>query len=684
MNPILEKSSAPFGAPRFDLIKNEHFLPAFEEAIKLGKAEIDTIASNPDAPTFANTVVTLEYAGRALSDVEEIFFNLLEAESDSEMQKIAEEVSPKLTEFGMYVSLNEKLFARVKTVYENEPESLGVSERKLLEDTYKGFIRSGAALMGEARGRYASLCEELSLLELRFGNNVLSATNAYVMHITDENDLEGLPSYLLDAGRQNAEERSMDGWVFTLNFPDYSPFMKYSGRRELRKKMYMEYNSRCLSGAYDNTGIISRIIEIRAEIAGLLGYGSYAEYALEHRMAKNALTVERFLNELMEPSLPCARKEMDDLEAFAKSNGFDDDRIRPWDFPYWSERLRKADYNFDEQLLKPYFRLEDCISAVFSLAGRLYGISFEERADIPVYHRDVKVYDVRDGDGEHLALFYADSFPRAGKRGGAWMTSFREQYMEGDTDYRPFISIVTNFTKPAAGVPSLITHREFETLLHEFGHALHGMLSRGRYPSQCGTNVARDFVELPSQIMENWAYEKEFLQSFARHYVSGEPIPEDFIDKIAAAKNFQSGYQQVRQLHFGILDMAWHTAGAADGEGLEEFEKRILGPYATLPHMDGTAVSPSFSHIFSGGYSAGYYSYKWAEVLEADAFALFAEKGVFSREVAESFRKNILERGSSEDEDVLYRNFRGRDPQAQALLEKLGIVSRSAPAADTV
>lgn len=684
MNPILEKSSAPFGAPRFDLIKNEHFLPAFEEAIKLGKAEIDTIASNPDAPTFANTVVALEYAGRALSDVEEIFFNLLEAESDPEMQKIAEEVSPKLTEFGMYVSLNEKLFARVKAVYENGLENQGVSERKLLEDTYKGFIRSGAALMGEARGRYAALCEELSLLELRFGNNVLAATNAYVMHITDEADLEGLPSYLLDAGRQNAEERSMEGWVFTLNFPDYSPFMKYSCRRELRKKMYMEYNSRGLSGVYDNTGIISRIIEIRAEIAGLLGYGSYAEYALEHRMAKNALTVERFLNELMGPSLPCARKEMDDLEAFAKSNGFDDDRIRPWDFPYWSERLRKADYDFDEQLLKPYFRLEDCISAVFSLAGRLYGISFEERADIPVYHRDVKVYEVRDAGGEHLALFYADFFPRAGKRGGAWMTSFREQYMEGDTDYRPFISIVTNFTKPAAGVPSLITHREFETLLHEFGHALHGMLSRGRYPSQCGTNVARDFVELPSQIMENWAYEKEFLQSFARHYVSGEPIPEEFMDKIAAAKNFQSGYQQVRQLHFGILDMAWHTAGAADGEGVEEFEKRILGPYATLPHMDGTAVSPSFSHIFSGGYSAGYYSYKWAEVLEADAFALFAEKGVFSREVAESFRKNILERGSSEDEDVLYRNFRGRDPQPQALLEKLGIVSRSAPAADTV
>lgn len=684
MNPILEKSSAPFGAPRFDLIKNEHFLPAFEEAIKLGKAEIDTIASNPDAPTFANTVVALEYAGRAFSDVEEIFFNLLEAESDPEMQKIAEEVSPKLTEFGMYVSLNEKLFARVKAVYENGLENPGVSERKLLEDTYKGFIRSGAALMGEARGRYAALCEELSLLELRFGNNVLSATNAYVMHITDEADLEGLPSYLLDAGRQNAEERSMEGWVFTLNFPDYSPFMKYSGRRELRKKMYMEYNSRGLSGVYDNTGIISRIIEIRAEIAGLLGYGSYAEYALEHRMAKNALAVERFLNELMEPSLPCARKEIADLEAFAKRNGFDDDRIRPWDFPYWSERLRKEDYDFDEQLLKPYFRLEDCIAAVFSLAGRLYGVSFEERADIPVYHRDVKVYEVRDAGGEHLALFYADFFPRAGKRGGAWMTSFREQYMEGDTDYRPFISIVTNFTKPAAGVPSLITHREFETLLHEFGHALHGMLSRGRYPSQCGTNVARDFVELPSQIMENWAYEKEFLQSFARHYVSGEPIPEEFMDKIAAAKNFQSGYQQVRQLHFGILDMAWHTAGAAAGEGVEEFEKRILGPYATLPHMDGTAVSPSFSHIFSGGYSAGYYSYKWAEVLEADAFALFAEKGVFSREVAESFRKNILERGSSEDEDVLYRNFRGRDPQPQALLEKLGIVSRSAPAADTV
>lgn len=674
MNPLIEKSDAPFGAPRFDLIENEHYIPAFEEAVRRGKEEIDAISGNPEEPTFENTILALEYAGQDLSRVEGIFFNLLEADSDDRMQEIAEEVSPMLTEFGMYISLNERLFERVKAVHDNAPEDLGKSEKKLLEDTYKGFIRSGAALAGEARKEYAALCEELSLLELRFGNNVLKATNGYFMHITDEAELEGLPEYVRDAGRLNAKERSLGGWVFTLNAPDYGPFMKYCIRRELREKMYMEYNCRCLGGGEDNTEVLKKISGIRIRIAELLGHETYADHALETRMAKDRKTVEEFLGRLMEPSLPCARKEIDELGAFARLEGFGDERIMPWDFSFWSEKYRSACYDFDEQLLKPYFRLEDCIDAVFGLATRLYRLSFTERKDIPVYHPDVKVYDVKDEDGSHLALFYADFFPRASKRGGAWMTSFREQYMEGDTDYRPFISIVTNFTKPTEDAPSLLTHHELETFLHEFGHSLHGMLSRGRYPSQCGTNVARDFVELPSQIMENWAYEKEFLSTFARHYMTGEPMPEEYLGKIVAAKNFQSGYLQVRQLHFGVLDMAWHTLTKMTEESVEAFEERVLGPYATLPRVPGTAISPSFGHIFSGGYSAGYYSYKWAEVLEADAFSLFQERGVFDRETAASFRKNILERGSSEDEDILYRNFRGRNPEPDALLRKLGII----------
>ncbi len=674
MNPLLEKSDAPFGAPRFDLIEKEHYIPAFEEAIRRGKAEIDAIASNPEPPTFGNTVVALEYAGRDLQNVENIFFNLLEAESDDRMQAIAEEISPKLTEFSMYVSLNEPLFNRVRQVHDNPPEGLGTGEKKLLDDCYRGFVRSGASLQGDARREYASLCEELSLLELQFGNNVLKATNAFVLHLTDENDLAGLPAYLVSAGRQNALERNMDGWVFTLNAPDYMPFLKYSERRDLRERMYMEYNSRCLFSPNDNTSVLKRIVDIRARIAALLGYSTYADYALENRMAGSRENVEHFLESLMAPSLPKALREMDEMERFASGHGFEGDRIMPWDFSFWSEKYRLACYDFDEQKLKPYFRLENCIDAVLGLAERLYGLSFIRRDDIPVYHPDVIVYEVRDENGEHLALFYADFFPREGKRGGAWMTAFREQYMEGDTDCRPFISIVTNFSKPSAESPSLLTHRELETFLHEFGHSLHGMLSRGRYPSQCGTSVARDFVELPSQIMENWAYEKEFLSTFARHYLTGEAMPQEYIDKIVRAKNFQSGYQQVRQLHFGILDMAWHTGGAERDESVEQFEMRVLGPYATLPHIAGTAISPSFGHIFSGGYSAGYYSYKWAEVLEADAFSLFEEKGVFSREAAGAFRKNILERGSSEDEAILYRKFRGRDPRPEALLVKLGII----------
>ena len=672
-NPLLAVSNAPFGAPQFDQIKNEHYLPAFREAIEMYRKEIDAIASDEAEPDFANTIEALEYAGRALSDVEGVFFNLLEADSDEEKQAIAEEISPELTAMGLYISMNDRLFSRVKAVYGNHGP-LDASRKNLLEDTYLSFVRSGAALEGEDREKYRSWSEELSLLELKFSNNALAATNAYQMHLENDADLAGLPDYVREAGAQAAREKGLGGWVFTLHFPSFSPFMKYSSRRDLREQMWKAYNSRALGGDSDNSPVIRRIVQLRMDISKILGYDTYADYALERRMAKSRGTVSAFLKSLMDPSLPKAHRELDAILGYAKAEGFEGGELMPWDFPYWSEKWKQASYQIDEQLLKPYFRLEDCIDAVLGLATKLYGITFEERHDIPVYHKDVKVFDVKDRDGSHLSLFYADFFPRESKRGGAWMTAFREQYSRNGEDIRPFISIVTNFSKPTESDPSLLTHGELETFLHEFGHSLHGMLSRGVYPSQCGTNVARDFVELPSQIMENWAYEPEFLDGFARHYKSGEPIPEEYIRRIVDAKNCLSGYLQVRQLHFGYLDMAWHTLASLPEESIEEFERKVLGPYRTLPMVPGSAVSTSFGHIFSGGYSAGYYSYKWAEVLEADAFGMFAEKGLFGGEAADRFRKNILERGSSEDESVLYERFRGRKPEPEALLKKLGII----------
>ncbi len=673
-NPLLTPSQAPFGAPEFGRIKKEHYLPAFREAIRLYKEEIDGIAANAAEPSFANTVLALEYSGEALRSVENIFFNLLEADGDPEMQKIAEEISPELSETEMYVSMNEPLFLRVAKVHEACGE-MGVAERRLTEDTWLSFVRNGAALSGKDREEFRAINGELSLLSLKFGDNVLSSTNAFSLHLTEKAELAGLPDYVVEAAAETAGERGKKGWVFTLEYPSWSPFMKYSSRRDLREKMWRAYNSRALGGETDNSGTVARMAELRLRMARLLGYETYADFALERRMAKNRKTVESFLDTLMRPSLPKALSEVAEITEYASAQGFAEEKLMPWDFPYWSEKWKHAMFDIDESLLKPYFKLENCIEAVLGLAGRLYGLSFEERRDIPVYHKDVKVFDVKDADGSHLALFYADFFPRRTKRGGAWMTAFREQYMKDGQDFRPFISIVTNFSKPTPGAPSLLTLDELTTFLHEFGHSLHGMLSRGTYPSQCGTGVARDFVEFPSQIMENWAFEPEFLNSFAKDYRSGETIPAEYVARVLMARNCLSGYQQVRQLQFGIIDMAWHTMTCASEEGLEDFENRVLGPYRTLPAIPGTATSQSFSHIFSGGYSAGYYSYKWAEVLEADAFSLFQEKGVFSREVAGSFRKNVLERGSSEDEAVLYRNFRGRDPRPEALLRKLGIIA---------
>ncbi|MGM9747171.1 MAG: M3 family metallopeptidase, partial [Candidatus Cryptobacteroides sp.] len=532
-NPLLTESPLPFGAPQFDKIQNEHYLPAFKAALEEAKAEIDAIVANPDEPDFANTIEAMEYSGRTLNNIASIFFNLMEADTDDTMQEIAEEVSPMMTDFSMYVSLNKPLFEKVKVVYQKR-ESLGLAQdqMRLLEESYKSFVRNGANLSEEDGKLYADYSQKLSLLSLQFGKNSLAASNAFFMNVTEESDLAGLPQFVREQGAEAAKERNLEGWVFTLDYPSFAPFMKFSENRALREKMYMANNTKAVGGEFDNTEIVKEIVDLRIKIANLLGYETYADYALENRMAKDVETVNTFLDRLLTPSLPFARKEVAEVEAFARKNGFDGERLMPWDFSFWSERLKEAEYSLSEEELKPYFRLENCIDAVFSLANRLYGITFEQRNDIPVYHKDVKVYEVKDTDGRHLALFYADFFPRASKRSGAWMTEFRGQSIRNGVEERPLISIVTNFTKPTSDTPSLITHDEFNTFLHEFGHALHGILAEGRYPSQTGTSVARDFVELPSQIMENWAFEPEYLDSFAKHYQTGEVIPDSLVTKI--------------------------------------------------------------------------------------------------------------------------------------------------------
>ena len=673
-NPLLTESTAPFGAPEFDKIKNEHYLPAFEQGIAEAKAEIDAIVANQEEPTFENTIEAMEYAGQTLSKVASIFYAVMEAHTDDTKQQIAEQISPMLTDYSMYVSLNNDLFQRVKAVYEKKDElGLDQDQMTLLEDNYKSFVRGGANLSDEDKALYSKLSGELSLTTLQFSKNVLAATNAYTLHVTDSTELGGLPEFVKTMAAETAAEKGLEGWAFTLDYPSYSPFLKYSTNRELRKQVWMAYNTRAIGGEFDNTEIVKKIVDLRIQIANILGYETYADYALEERMAKNKQTVDEFVMQLLEPSMEFAKKDVADVLAYAKKNGFEEDVLQPWDFSYWSERYQEAEYSLSAEELKPYFQLESCIDAVFGLATRLYGITFEERNDVPVYHQDVKVYEVKDADGSHLSLFYADFFPRASKRGGAWMTDFRGQSVRDGVEYRPFVTIVCNFTKPTADAPALITHDELTTFLHEFGHALHGMLAKGRYPSLTGTSVSRDFVELPSQIMENWAYEPEYLNSFAKHYQTGEPIPAELIEKIVAAKNYLAAYGQVRQLHFGYLDMAWHSLKEVPSVSTVEFEQSVLAPWGVLPAAEGAAFSTSFSHIFSGGYSAGYYSYKWAEVLEADAFSLFKEQGIFNTDVADSFRKNILEKGGAEDEAVIYRNFRGHDPQPEALMKKLGL-----------
>ena len=672
-NPLLTESPLPYGAPQFDKIKTSDYMPAFEEAFRQGKQEIDAIVANPDAPTFQNTIEALEYSGSLVNKVGAIFYNLLEADATDELQEIAEKVSPMSTEYSMYISLNEKLFERIKTVY-NQRESLGLEpdQMKLLEDTYKSFERSGANLSPEDKQKYSDISEKLSLLSLQYQKNQLASTNNFQMVLTSEADLAGLPGYIRDMAAQAAKDKEVEGWLFDLSAPSYGGFMKFSDRRDLREKMYRAYNRRAYGDEWDNTETIRQIVDLRYQEAALLGYKDYADYKTELRMVKNGAAVWDFIEKLRAPALPKAKEEVAELNKYAKSIGFDGDQIRPWDFSYYAEKLRVAKYNVTDEELKPYFRLEDCIDAIFSLAGRLYGITFQP-ANVPVYHPDVKVYEVRDADGSFLALFYADFFPRATKRSGAWMTSFRELKIENGVEERPFISLVTNFTKPTADTPSLITHDEFTTMLHEFGHSLHGILAKGRYPSMTGTSVDHDFVELPSQIMENWAYEKEFLTTFARHYQTSDALPDSLINKIKASKNYLSAYYHMRQLQFGILDMNYHTRTAPIEGDIIKFEKDALLSTDVLPSVPECIISTSFSHIFAGGYAAGYYSYKWAEVLAADGFSLFEEKGIFDKETASKFR-HLLEQGGSVEAAKLYREFRGHDPEPEALLRQLEII----------
>lgn len=677
-NPLLEKSTLKYGAPPFDKIRAEHYLPAFNATVAKGKAEIDSIVNNPEKPDFENTILALEYAGSDLSRISNIFFNLNQANTDERMQAIAEEISPVMTEFSMSMLLNDKLFQRVKAVYE-QIDSLGLSpeERRLTEVTYRNYARNGANVPADKKEEFSKIQEELGLLGLKFSKNVLDATNDYTLNITDSAQLEGLPDYVVAAGAAEAKSRGMEGWVYTLQYPSMEPFMKFSADRELRERMWRASNSKCVEGEFSNEEVVKRIVELRIREAELLGYERYSDYVLEERMAKNTETVENFLTELLVKSLPFARKDVAHIQKFANDNGLEG-RLMPWDFAYYANKYKDEKYQLNDAMLKPYFKLENVQQAVFALADSLYGLKFTETEEIPGYHPDVRVYDVTDTSGRHMALFYSDFFPRDGKRSGAWMTTFRGQGCNKEgVEERPFVSIVCNFTKPTESEPSLLTFYEVTTLLHEFGHALHGILSEVKYPSLASPDVAWDFVELPSQIMENWATEREYLASWAKHYQTGEVMPDELIEKIIESKNFNSGYAQVRQLAFGICDMAWHTLRKVPSESVEQFEKKAVKESLVMPQVEGTAFSPSFSHIFAGGYAAGYYSYKWAEVLEADAFQLFEEKGIFNKEVASSFREHILSKGNTEDADKLYRAFRGRDPKPEALMEKLGMVNNS-------
>ncbi|WP_034924497.1 M3 family metallopeptidase [Gillisia sp. CAL575] len=672
-NPLLQD----FHFAPFSKIKTEHFKPAILEAIDLAKNEIKEISDSTAAPTFKNTIETLEFSGKKLDRITSIFFNLNSAETNEKIQKIAQEVSPLLTEFKNDIILNEDLFERVKVVF-NKKESLGLNgeQMMLLDKKYKAFSRNGANLNLEDKTKLREIDKKLSSLSLKFGENVLAEANKFELHITNESDLDGLPDHVKEAASEVANSKNKEGWIFTLEYPSYIPFMKYAKNRELRKTMALAFGAKGFQNdELDNQENVLQIVKLRFDRAKLLGYKSHADFVLEERMAKNPKTVTTFLQDLLEKAKPAAKEEFTKLESFAKDlEGID--LLQKWDAAYFQEKLKQKLFNLDDEILKPYFQLNNVVDGVLIVAKKLYNLTFTEVKDIDVYHEDVKTYQVTDNEGKEVALFYADFHPRAGKRDGAWMTVYKSQEILDGKNTRPHISIVCNFTKPTKKTPSLLTFNEVTTLFHEFGHALHGMLANTTYPSLSGTSVYWDFVELPSQVLENWCYEPEALQLFAKHYETGEIIPQELIDKIKKASNFHEGMATLRQISFGMLDMGYHAVDPSKINSIKEFENEAFEPTKLYPDVKENCMSTSFSHIFQGGYSSGYYSYKWAEVLDADAFEYFKEKGIFNPEVAKKFQETVLSLGGTEEPMTLYKRFRGKEPQPDALLKRAGLLEK--------
>ena len=673
MNPLL----SPFDTAPFSQIKNEHFKPAFLKSIEDARAEIDAITENTDAPTFENTIEALEFSGQQLDRISSVFFNLNSAETNEEIQKIAQEVSPLLSEFGNDITLNEALFKRVKAVYDQKDSlDLTVEQTTLLDKKYKSFSRNGANLSEDKKTRLRAIDAKLAKLKLTFGENVLAETNKYQLHLTDEADLDGLPEGEKEAAAQLAISKGKeDGWMITLDYPSYIPFMKYAKNRELRKELSMAFGSKAFhNDELDNQENVLDIAKLRFERANLLGYKTHANFVLEERMAETPEKVHSFLNELLSKAKPAAEREFKQLEDFAKK--LDNiDRLEKWDSSYYSEKLKQELFNLDDEKLKPYFKLENVINGVFKVAENLFDLQFEEVHDIEKYHDEVKTYKVYDTDKNFISLFYADFHPRAGKRGGAWMTSYKSQWKRNGENVRPHISNVCNFTPSTKSKPSLLTFNEVTTLFHEFGHGLHGMLANTTYPSLSGTSVFWDFVELPSQVLENWCYEKEALELFAKHYETGETIPMELVQKIKESATFQEGMQTLRQLSFGLLDMSWHGVDPTGTTNVKAHEDEAFKDTSLYPETPETCMSTAFSHIFQGGYSSGYYSYKWAEVLDADAFAYFKEEGIFNKEVATKFKDNVLSQGGTENPMKLYKRFRGAEPKVEALLERAGLLN---------
>jgi len=664
-----------FDTAPFSQIKTTDYEPAFDEAIKQAKAEIQQIITNTDAPTFENTIEAMSFSGMPLDRISNIFFNLNSAETNEELQKIAQIVAPKLSAFGNDISLNPELFKRVKQVFDTVDKSTLTTEQiTLLDKTYRGFVRNGALLNEDQKTELREIDAQLSVLSLQFNENVLAETNAYQLHITNEDDLAGLPDGVIEAAKNLAEQQEKQGWIFTLDYPSYLPFVTYAKNRELRKEIAIANGKKGFQkNDYNNEEIVLKIVKLRNQRAQLLGYKNHAAFVLEERMAQNPEKVLSFLNDLLVKAKPAAKKEFDELTAYAKKlDGID--RLEKWDGSYYSEKLKQERFNLDDEALKPYFKLENVLNGAFTVAEKLFGLHFTEVFTVDKYHADVQTFDVTNDNGEKIALLYTDFFPRKGKRNGAWMTSFKSQWIKNGVNERPHISIVCNFTPPTQSKPSLLTFNEVTTLFHEFGHALHGMLANTTYPSLSGTSVYWDFVELPSQIMENWVYQPETLALFAKHYETGETIPQQYIDKIKESANFLEGMATLRQLSFGLLDMAWHSKNPENISSLKEFENQEFENTKLYPDVAENVMSTAFSHIFAGGYAAGYYSYKWAEVLDADAFDYFEQNGIFNKEIATKFKDFILSQGGTDHPMTLYKKFRGQEPSPNALLKRAGLI----------